>query len=230
MKDVHHEIHVIQQHPPTLCEPLDMMWHDTTRRQRVHEVLRHAPHVGVRGARHDDEVIGGRRQAAQIEHHRVDRLAVGERGRYHSECGQRVRPRTPHRAPAPSASHSAPVTRLFRPPAARYSFTTVTWISGRTSGCSLIPTRNSPSSRIGSGRSTRRLSTLIPSSSSLRWMSLAVTDPYNLSSSPTFTGNVRWTSAMRPASVSAAPRSAARCRAIRSASCAILFLFASVAG
>ncbi len=59
----------------------------------------------------------------------------------------------------------------------RYSFTTVTRTSGRTSGWILIPTWKSPSSRIGSDRSILRLSTLMPSSSSLRWMSLAVIEP-----------------------------------------------------
>ena len=59
----------------------------------------------------------------------------------------------------------------------RYSFTTVTRTSGRTSGWILIPTWYSPSSRIGSGRSIFRLSTRMFSSSSLRWMSLAVTEP-----------------------------------------------------
>jgi len=49
-----------------------------------------------------------------------------------------------------------------------YSFTTVITTSGRTSAWILMPTRNSPSARIGSGRSMRRLSTCRPSSSSLR--------------------------------------------------------------
>src|SRR4029077_17568791 len=178
-----------------------------------------APHVGVRRARNDDEVVGRGRQAPQIEHREVDRFAVGQRRRDQPEGGQRVLPllRTCRPAPAPSGTHSAPVTRLFRP-SDRYSLTTLTWISGRTSGCSLIPTRNSPSSRIGSGRDTPRLSTRDPRSSSLRGTSLQVTEPYSLSSSPTFTAKLRWTSAMRAASVSAAPFSAARCLAIRCAS------------
>src|SRR5258708_13519742 len=186
MEDVHHEIYVVQQHPSSLSEPLDMMRHHPARRQRLHEMLRHAPHVGVRRARNDDEVVGRGRQAPQIEHRGVDRLAVGERRRDQPEGGQRVLPlpRTPRRTPAPSASHSAPVTRLFRPPG-RYSFTRLTWISGRTSGCSLIPTRNSPSSRIGSGRSTRRLSTRMPSPPSLPCPSLPATDPSTSSPPPT---------------------------------------------
>src|SRR5436190_7891889 len=100
----------------------------------------------------------------------------------------------------------------------RYSFTTVTRTSGRTSGWILMPTWKSPSSRIGSARSILRLSTWIPSSSSLRWMSLAVMEPYSLFSSPTLASKVRCTSARRVASPSAADFSAACCFTRRSPS------------
>src|SRR5206468_7854889 len=74
-------------------------------------------------------------------------------------CGGEQRaaePRPVHVADADARAH-----------AGLYSFTTVITTSGRTSAWILMPTRNSPSARIGSGRSMRRLSTCRPSSSSL---------------------------------------------------------------
>src|SRR5207244_5297102 len=159
------------------------------RRQRRHQMVRHPPHVGVGRSRNDYEIVGGGAESPQIQYQWVDRLAVEQRlgdelqRRLRVHDGPLRRTAASPRAPPPAATHSAAHIRLFRL-RCRYSFTTLTRISGRTSGWTLIPTWKSPSSRIGSGRSTLRLSTWIPSSSSLRWTSPAVTEPYSLSSSP----------------------------------------------
>src|SRR5438876_1015376 len=190
VEHMHYEIHVVEQHPPPLRQPFHMMRCEATRRQRCHQMLRHPPHVGVGRPGNDYEIVGGGAESPQVQYQRVDRLAIEQR--LGDELQRRLRVhdgplrRTPAspRAPAPAATHSAAHIRLFRL-RCRYSFTTLTRISGRTSGWTLIPTWKSPSSRIGSGRSTLRLSTWIPSSSSLRWTSPAVTEPYSLSSSPT---------------------------------------------
>src|SRR5712692_8145857 len=48
MKNVHHEIHVVEQHPAALRQAFDMMWHEPARLERRHKMLRHPPHVRVR--------------------------------------------------------------------------------------------------------------------------------------------------------------------------------------
>src|SRR5437764_12629459 len=171
-----------------------MMWRNPVRRQHRHQMVRHPPHVGVGRSRNDYEIVGGSAESPEVQYQRVDRLAVEQR--LGDELQRRLHDGPLRRTAAspcapPPRTHSAGRIRLFR----GYSFTTLTRISGRTSGWTLIPTRKSPNSRIGSGRSTLRLSTWIPSSSSLRWMSLAVIEPNSLSSSPTLTVNVRRTSA-----------------------------------
>src|SRR2546421_2650870 len=115
MKNVHHEIHVVEQHPPALRQPFYMMRHAAAGPERGHQVLRHPPHARIRRSRHDHEEIRRGGQATQVEHHRVDAFAVDERRRHELQRRQRIAARAPHRTPAPPATHSAPSACLFRP-------------------------------------------------------------------------------------------------------------------
>src|SRR5213082_2645261 len=104
MKNVHHEIHVVEQHPPTLSQPFYVMLHDAARLERGHQVLRHPPHVRIRRSRHDHEKICRGGQATQVEHHRVDAFAVDERRGHELQRRQRIAAGSPRRRCADGAA------------------------------------------------------------------------------------------------------------------------------
>jgi len=144
MKYVDHEIHIVEQYPPALCQPFHMMGLDPSRREGRHEVLRHSPHVGVGRSRNDHEVVGGGGQSPEIQYYRIDCLT----------------------------SNSASTTRASSVFSVTYSFTTVTCTSGAPRmdlDPDLVFTQLANRLR----EIDLALVYFNASSSSLRWMSLA---------------------------------------------------------
>src|SRR6266853_1493903 len=110
VKHVHHEVYVIQQDPAALCQSFDVMRGHAPRSQAFDQMLGHAAHVRVRRPRRDHEVVRGTGQPAQIQHQRLDRLAVGQRG---GDEPQRLGfAGAPRGTPPPGCSHSVRLTAL----------------------------------------------------------------------------------------------------------------------
>src|SRR5882724_126338 len=79
MKNVYHEVYVIEQDPAALRQSFHVMRGHAPRSQGRDQVLGHAAHVRVRRPRRDHEIVSGPRQPAEIQHQGLDRLAVGQR-------------------------------------------------------------------------------------------------------------------------------------------------------
>src|SRR6059036_1102796 len=79
MKNVYHEVHVVEQDPASLRQPFHMMRLHAAGRECRYQVLRHPAHMRVRGSRNDDEIVGRLAQTAQIQNYWIDGLSVQQR-------------------------------------------------------------------------------------------------------------------------------------------------------
>ena len=76
MKDVNDKIHEIEQNPAALLQPFGVMDGVSLLLELSDEMFADGPHVRVRGAAGDDEVIGHVRYALKIEQDYIVRFHV----------------------------------------------------------------------------------------------------------------------------------------------------------
>src|SRR4051812_18895401 len=132
MKEVNDEIHEVQQHPAAAVQSLDMVSVVPTAIQLVHDRLRDASDVGIRGARGDHEIICCIIQAAKIEYDQLITLQILYGIESQPECFRRWplyrparscvlyhHPRPDKRFPMRLAPRGLPVRRLPARPGSR---------------------------------------------------------------------------------------------------------------
>src|SRR5688500_4485562 len=195
MKDVDHEVHIVEQHPARLLEPLDVPGPGVEfLHQPLLDPLRDRADLDVALAAHQHEPVGGRGQLAQVEQRDVAALALDRFGR-----GGRRQLADVFRVAARVAAPRGPGQ-----PSSRSTRTMIDWL---TCGWSRTGTSNSPRDLIGWSSLMRVRSISKPKPSSRSGMSAIVTEPYSWSSSPAFSRNSSTVPSRRAARASASTRS-----------------------